>query len=74
LRIAPVDHETGFAQHLHVPRHPALARVEPRHQFADAMLSPIPEDRECRTACRVANGGQDILHDRKFMRHGAYTL
>ena len=42
LRIAAVDHETCSLERRHVAGHTGLAGTEFPHQFADAMLAPIP--------------------------------
>lgn len=42
LRIAPIDHETRKFERGDVAGHPRLGGAELSHQFADAMLAPVP--------------------------------
>ena len=46
LRIAPVDDETRSFEGRHVAGHAGLAGTEFPHQFADAVLAPIPHHSE----------------------------
>lgn len=46
LSIASVDHETSRLEDRHVARHAGLAGAEIPHQFANAVLAPVPHHSE----------------------------
>lgn len=46
LSIASVDHEASRLEGRHVARHAGLAGTEIPHQFANAMLAPVPHHSE----------------------------
>lgn len=46
LRIAAVDHEARDLERRHVAGHAGLAGAELAHQFANAMLVPVPHHSE----------------------------
>lgn len=59
LRIASVDHETGRLEGRHMARHAGLAGAESPHQFANAMLAPIPQHPECFEPDRLGECGKN---------------
>ena len=59
LSIAPVDHETRDLQSRHVAGHAGLAGAELAHQFANAVLAPIPDHSEGFKTGWLCEGGQN---------------
>ena len=62
LCIAPVGQQARRLEPRHVPRHARLGGAQTIHQFADALLIPIPDDLQGAQASRFGQGSEKIVN------------
>ena len=59
LSVASVDHEASRLEGRHMAGHAGLADTKVAHQFADAMLAPIPQHSEGFEPNRLCERGKN---------------
>ena len=58
LGVPPIHHDASLLEHRHMARHAGLGDAEDAHEFADAMLVPIPQEVDRREAGGFGQGRQ----------------